>query len=156
MPGRNQTLMRTRCPACSTVFRVTSDQLRAKAGKVRCGYCQAVFNAFDELLDETRPAAATQTLGEEQINLDAATTEYAPDEQADAIETAEPDEAVLIPIQRPSRRQTRRKRQLLRKPNPKSRWLARRSRFRTSTRMQYRRNPIPMPANRGKLTHPGR
>ncbi|MGB8546170.1 MAG: DUF3426 domain-containing protein [Azonexus sp.] len=96
MPGRNQTLMRTRCPACSTVFRVTSDQLRAKAGKVRCGYCQAVFNAFDELLDEARPAAATQTLGEEQINLDAATTEYAPDEQADAIETAEPGEAGLI------------------------------------------------------------
>jgi len=97
MPGRNQTLMRTRCPACSTVFRVTSDQLRAKAGKVRCGYCQAVFNAFDELIDETRPAAATPTLGVEQINLDAAPAEYAPDEPADAIVAAEHDEAVLIP-----------------------------------------------------------
>lgn len=42
--------MRTRCPVCSTVFRVTSEQLRLKAGKVRCGHCQAVFNAFDELL----------------------------------------------------------------------------------------------------------
>ncbi len=56
MPGRYQTLTRTRCPACSTVFRVTSDQLRAKAGKVRCGYCQKVFNAFDELIGES-PAA---------------------------------------------------------------------------------------------------
>jgi predicted Zn finger-like uncharacterized protein len=40
--------MRTRCPACGTVFRVTSEQLRRKAGKVRCGHCQSVFNAFDE------------------------------------------------------------------------------------------------------------
>jgi hypothetical protein len=71
--------------------------LRAKAGKVRCGYCQAVFNAFDELIDETRPAAATLTPGETQVELEAATTEYAPDEPADAIETAEPDEAVVSP-----------------------------------------------------------
>jgi len=47
--------MRTRCPACDTVFRVTSEQLRLKAGKVRCGHCQGVFNAFDQLLSD-RPA----------------------------------------------------------------------------------------------------
>ena len=52
MPGRHQVVMRTRCPACNTVFRVTSEQLRAKAGKVKCGYCQHIFNAFDELIDE--------------------------------------------------------------------------------------------------------
>ncbi len=45
--------MRTRCPACGTVFRVTSEQLRLKAGKVRCGHCQSVFNAFDEFLPDT-------------------------------------------------------------------------------------------------------
>lgn len=56
MPGRAQALMRTRCPACSTVFRVTSEQLRLKAGKVRCGHCQTVFNAFDEFLPEDQPA----------------------------------------------------------------------------------------------------
>ncbi len=50
--------MRTRCPVCSTVFRVTSEQLRLKAGKVRCGHCQAVFNAFDELLEEAPDANA--------------------------------------------------------------------------------------------------
>jgi len=44
--------MRTRCPACTTVFRVTTEQLRLMAGKVRCGYCQAVFNAFDALVSE--------------------------------------------------------------------------------------------------------
>ena len=52
-------MTQTRCPACSTVFRVTSEQLRAKAGTVRCGHCQTVFNAFEQLLDENRePAAA--------------------------------------------------------------------------------------------------
>lgn len=40
--------MRTRCPDCGTIFRVTSEQLRRKAGKVRCGHCQSVFNAFDQ------------------------------------------------------------------------------------------------------------
>lgn len=61
MPGRAQALMRTRCPACSTVFRVTSEQLRLKAGKVRCGQCQTVFNAFDEFLPEDHsPASRTQ------------------------------------------------------------------------------------------------
>lgn len=48
--------MRTRCPVCSTVFRVTSEQLRLKAGKVRCGQCQAVFNAFDHFLTDTLTA----------------------------------------------------------------------------------------------------
>lgn len=52
MPGRVQTLMRTRCPDCGTIFRVTSEQLRLKAGKVRCGQCSRVFNAFDEFLPE--------------------------------------------------------------------------------------------------------
>ncbi|MCL2886570.1 MAG: DUF3426 domain-containing protein [Betaproteobacteria bacterium] len=57
--------MRTRCPACATVFRVTSEQLRLKAGKVRCGHCQGVFNAFDQLLldgvDETPPPPVNET-----------------------------------------------------------------------------------------------
>lgn len=44
--------MQTRCPECRTVFVVTSEQLRARAGRVRCGRCQAVFNAFDELVVE--------------------------------------------------------------------------------------------------------
>lgn len=59
MSERSQTLMRTRCPACDTVFRVTSEQLRQRAGKVRCGHCQFVFNAFDQLLpDEPTISAA--------------------------------------------------------------------------------------------------
>lgn len=44
--------MKTRCPVCATVFRVTPVQLKARAGKVRCGQCQSVFDALDSLIDE--------------------------------------------------------------------------------------------------------
>lgn len=49
--------MRTRCPQCATVFRITPEQLRLRAGKVRCGHCQAVFNALDSLIEEPVSAA---------------------------------------------------------------------------------------------------
>lgn len=49
-------MMLTRCPSCSTSFRVTPEQLKARAGKVRCGHCSAVFNAL-ETLEDTPPAA---------------------------------------------------------------------------------------------------
>ncbi|MEF8753261.1 MAG: DUF3426 domain-containing protein [Accumulibacter sp.] len=58
--------MRTCCPTCQTVFRVTPEQLRLRAGKVRCGQCRAVFNAIENLVDgesnassPTAPAQAT-------------------------------------------------------------------------------------------------
>lgn len=42
--------MYTRCPECRTPFRVTRTQLTARAGLVRCGKCDAVFNASEHLL----------------------------------------------------------------------------------------------------------
>ncbi len=39
----------TRCPICDALFRVTSDQLRARAGQVRCGRCNAVFDGLAHL-----------------------------------------------------------------------------------------------------------
>ena len=44
--------MKTRCPACQTVFRVAPEQLKVRAGKVRCGECQEIFNALDFLIDD--------------------------------------------------------------------------------------------------------
>ncbi len=35
----------TRCPACSTVFKVVADQLKVSGGWVRCGHCSEVFDA---------------------------------------------------------------------------------------------------------------
>lgn len=45
----------TRCPACKTTFRVTREQLLARAGKVRCGSCKHVFDATAHLLEESIP-----------------------------------------------------------------------------------------------------
>lgn len=36
----------TRCPACTTVFRVAPGQLSARGGKVRCGQCKTVFDGI--------------------------------------------------------------------------------------------------------------
>ena len=40
----------TRCPACSTLFKVVPDQIRIAAGWVRCGHCGVVFDASTHLL----------------------------------------------------------------------------------------------------------
>jgi predicted Zn finger-like uncharacterized protein len=44
--------MYTRCPNCSTIFRVTAAQLRLALGEVNCGSCQTNFNALNALSDE--------------------------------------------------------------------------------------------------------
>ena len=40
----------TRCPACSTIFRISTAQAAAKGGMVRCGQCRNVFNSLDALV----------------------------------------------------------------------------------------------------------
>ncbi len=54
-------MMLARCPACQTVFRARPEQLRAHAGKVRCGHCYQAFNALDHLIDapEQKPASTS-------------------------------------------------------------------------------------------------
>lgn len=42
----------TRCPACTTLFRVVPDQLRVSDGWVRCGQCDEVFDANVHLQSE--------------------------------------------------------------------------------------------------------
>src|SRR5881275_1872651 len=47
----------TRCPACRTIFRVTSQQLAMRDGQVRCGHCHTVFDGVAGLLSlAPRPA----------------------------------------------------------------------------------------------------
>jgi len=53
--------MYTRCPTCQTHFRVSREQLQASSGQVRCGRCQAVFDAFATL--SAQPPAAARTRG---------------------------------------------------------------------------------------------
>jgi len=65
--------MRTCCPNCATVFRITAEQLRVRFGMVRCGQCQAVFNAFDSLVEAEPPVSpGTASLGASQIPAHAA------------------------------------------------------------------------------------
>jgi len=40
----------TRCPSCTTTFKVVADQLRISEGWVRCGQCKEVFDASAHLL----------------------------------------------------------------------------------------------------------
>lgn len=50
--------MFTICPSCLRHFRLRAEQLAAAAGKVRCGYCQVVFNALEHLRDSDGATAA--------------------------------------------------------------------------------------------------
>jgi len=43
----------TRCPQCSTSFRITPAQIQKARGAVRCGSCLHIFNAEQHLLDGT-------------------------------------------------------------------------------------------------------
>ncbi len=49
-------VLATRCPHCETVFRVQDAQLARTRGRVRCGQCNEVFDALQNLLD---PSAAS-------------------------------------------------------------------------------------------------
>jgi len=52
--------MVTSCPICRTTFRIKHEELGASGGRVRCGQCSGIFNAFDTLasLDEPGGEAA--------------------------------------------------------------------------------------------------
>ena len=55
----------TRCPGCSTVFRVTFAQLALREGQVRCGHCRAVFDANDHFVSlDATPADEFDTTDE--------------------------------------------------------------------------------------------
>jgi len=45
------------CPDCRTIFRVTTAQLEAAEGLVRCGECENIFNAGAAILREPVPEA---------------------------------------------------------------------------------------------------
>lgn len=49
----------TQCPHCKTTFRVAQDQLKLRAGLVRCGSCKEIFNGIEHLLRPDSAAPAT-------------------------------------------------------------------------------------------------
>jgi predicted Zn finger-like uncharacterized protein len=48
----------TKCPHCQTTFRVVNDQLKLRAGLVRCGHCKEIFNGIEHLLPPASAEAA--------------------------------------------------------------------------------------------------
>ena len=58
--------LKTRCPACDTVFKIVPDQLKISSGWVRCGRCAEVFDAASHAAPsddasswpQTKPSAA--------------------------------------------------------------------------------------------------
>ena len=53
----------TQCPHCHTTFRVAQDQLKLRAGLVRCGNCKEVFNGIEHLLRADAPIQAAPSPG---------------------------------------------------------------------------------------------
>lgn len=91
-------MMLTRCPSCTTTFRVTPEQVKARHGQVRCGRCQHVFDAIEFLVDAAPANAGPSTapLSETELVVEAATPEAAEVDTAsliveDATLTGEPD-----------------------------------------------------------------
>ena len=68
----------TRCTSCGTVFRVVQDQLKVSEGWVRCGRCDAVFNALEGLFDLGREAATAWDAGPAPSPVDAPAPAIAP------------------------------------------------------------------------------
>ncbi|GMG85710.1 DUF3426 domain-containing protein [Biformimicrobium ophioploci] len=59
----------TRCPHCSTSFHISSEQLQAARGSVRCGSCLKVFRADENLLDEDgNPLPPARDQAQEQVD----------------------------------------------------------------------------------------
>ncbi|MDP2786937.1 MAG: DUF3426 domain-containing protein [Pseudomonadota bacterium] len=83
--------MQTTCPECRTTFRVGQDDLGARRGLVRCGHCNAVFNAYDTLLPELE-APPADGLPESDIEyVEPAASEFVP------LVSAEPEREARTP-----------------------------------------------------------
>ncbi|MFC7299175.1 DUF3426 domain-containing protein [Herminiimonas aquatilis] len=94
----------TQCPHCQTTFRVVHDQLKLRAGLVRCGHCKEIFNGIEHLLPppDAEPADSTASAVEPAF---AATglSDSPPDKTAEeqslvttALDAASPDTATAV------------------------------------------------------------
>lgn len=57
----------TRCPGCGTLFRVTSQQLGMRGGRVRCGQCKTVFDG-NAPIGATVPGASVEIVAEAPVS----------------------------------------------------------------------------------------
>jgi predicted Zn finger-like uncharacterized protein len=86
--------MITCCPACSTLFKVTPEQLQIAGGRVRCGQCMTVFDARTRMLPADPYVPSDFGWHEEAENSDVlasglAETVPSPSSQAAAVQSAD-------------------------------------------------------------------
>ncbi len=80
----------TRCPACSTSFKVVADQLRVSQGWVRCGHCAEIFDANQDIKPWVpTPPVLTNIVDEQQQPPD-----HAWARQAKEVESSQHDSAL--------------------------------------------------------------
>lgn len=80
----------TQCPECGTCFKVSQDQLEVRHGMVRCGRCQAVFNATAHLRDDQpSPQLDLPIMHEDVPTPSASTSESAPVEHEKHVSVGE-------------------------------------------------------------------
>ncbi len=63
----DNSILYTRCPTCSTAFKVTNEFLAIAGGKVRCGACLAIFQASDYMLEPVKKAEAVEEIPSPEI-----------------------------------------------------------------------------------------
>ncbi|MDH5553350.1 MAG: zinc-ribbon and DUF3426 domain-containing protein [Nitrosomonas sp.] len=75
----------TLCPECNTTFRVTSEQLEAHSGDVRCGQCQHVFNSFATLITVEESEIRDVSVTNSSVLTEASTTTHTEDFEEESI-----------------------------------------------------------------------
>ena len=81
--------MITRCPNCSTAFRVQATQLAQRGGRVRCGKCSTVFDGVASLSEPGRTHEPVQNEPSPQLALF---------EPSEPLSTKDTDGASLEPV----------------------------------------------------------
>ena len=89
--------MYTRCPHCTTIFRITAEQLRLTHGDLPCVTCAQSFNVLDSLADDVTTLIAAPDITDESENdttlQDEILTEMDPVHEADEDQgSEEPDD----------------------------------------------------------------
>jgi predicted Zn finger-like uncharacterized protein len=80
--------MYTQCPECLTIFRLTGADLAATIGSVRCGHCNAVFDALRTLTEQLPP--------EPIASLEAHPTQVAPPQLGLPVFRPSPNQGALL------------------------------------------------------------
>lgn len=92
--------MHTRCTHCEAVFRVTLLQLQSSSGRVRCGVCHEVFDAFVHLRAADPPPPDPVALPQDDVPDETSAPddlEVEPHRVPDAEATDEPQTPIIDP-----------------------------------------------------------